>query len=154
MTITNSMEEKKCIIRYRCGHKQMIWIPTAEDSFPFLNDKEHVCPGCQAVELYQQAVEKERHAAMVEKMLPKQLARDAELGYAALEGSHKQISWASNIRKAFFEESLKCGRKSRPKVKAALAYYKEQTSAAHWIQYKDHSFMDLVNLAPQEPFQK
>lgn len=118
----------KYTITYRCGHTAEVQL------YGKYEDREKKiawyktidCPECRA---------KAQAAALEAK------------GYATLEGSEKQVSWANEIRaKKIADAEMLAAKvnKNKDLFDGAINEMKNETSASWWIDRRNNTIMDIL----------
>lgn len=88
------------------------------------------------------------HSDCTECSQKKMESRDAAAGFADLEGSEKQISWAKAIRRGFWEklEAFPAEDEANRAMKEKLSgLMKNQKSAKWWIDVREETFTNVIH---------
>ncbi len=123
-------------VNYSCGHserQQFYGKHTDRDRKREWMER-GVCPDCYRAEKEQQRQQENERAASL----------TAEIGFAALTGSEKQISWAQSIRQKAYETMVATG-KPHPTQgwKLMVDLINLETSAKWWIDNRTDSWSIL-----------
>jgi hypothetical protein len=123
------MIKMKMMVTCKCGHKEEIEVTGNQKN----RDRQ---------------IWSAEHSDCTECSQKKIEARDAAAGFADLEGSEKQISWAKTIRRGFWEklEAFPAEDAANREMKAKLEeMMKNKKSASWWIDVRDKKIVEVIH---------